>query len=220
MERTLEDLKERLARAVKDPTQVIEIAVAALGSPTRAYYLVLESMEDTQLAQDWRGVLLLHRDHAKYGMSLREALVSLFLREEHGNPVENQRESVKMSEVMYVFTLHEDEKDFRIKGSVLARSAREAASILGGEFVEVEGWPMGSSTNGDELDLYGRIRFTQELFRCHSSEELRRIKLDYNPGPYYEKGPGLLLWEKPGESGKEFVLRRNRVTLPGYTYFS
>lgn len=125
-----------------------------------------------------------------------------------------------MSEAMYVFTLHENEKDFRIKGTVLARSPREAASILGGEFVEVEGWPMASSTHADELDLFGKIRFAQELFQRHSDQELARIKLDYNPGLYYEKGPGLLLWYKAQESGNELVLRRNPVTLPAYTYFS
>ena len=134
------------------------------------------------------------------------------------NPA-SEWEDKEMSEAMYVFTLHEDEKDFRVKGTVLARSPREAASILGGEFVEVEGWPMASSTNRDELGLFGKIRFAQELFRCHSDQELARIKLDYSPGPYYERGSGLLIWEKRGKSGEEFVLRRNPVTLPAYTYF-
>jgi hypothetical protein len=225
MERTLEDLRERLSRAVKDPMKVVEIAVASLGSPTRAYDLVLGSTMDKQLAQDWRGVLLLYRDQEKYGTSLREALGSLFLQEEYGNPVENQGESVKMSEAMYVFTLHENEEDFRIKGAVLARSILEAASILGGEFVKVEELPMGSSTNRDEFSIVGKIRFARELFHGYSHSDRNEIQLYHNyvpsyyQGLIYRKGPGLYLCE-PGESGKEFFLRRNPATLPGYVDFS
>jgi len=34
-----------------------------------------------------------------------------------------------MSDSVHVYTLHKDEDDFRIEGSVLARSPQEAASI-------------------------------------------------------------------------------------------
>ncbi|MBI2625351.1 MAG: hypothetical protein HYW70_03415 [Candidatus Nealsonbacteria bacterium] len=121
-----------------------------------------------------------------------------------------------MGEIVYVFTLHDDEHDFRIRGAVLARSPREAVSFLGGEFIEVEGWPMGSSTNVDELSLFGKVRFAPELFREYSDKELAQMPLDYNPGRYYKRGLGLLLWEKRGEKGKELVLRRNFVSLPEY----
>lgn len=97
MERTLEDLRERLSRAVKDPMQVIEIAVAALGTPTQAYNLVLGSTGDKQLAQDWRGILLLNRDQEKYRTSLREALASLFSREEQGNLTEIEKDGAEMT---------------------------------------------------------------------------------------------------------------------------
>lgn len=125
-----------------------------------------------------------------------------------------------MSDSVYVYTLHKDEDDFRIEGSVLARSPQEAASVLGGEFVQVEGWPMGSSKNPDELNLVGKIRFAQALFRRFSAAELARIKLDYDPGSHYERGAGLNLWSNEGDDGKEFVVRRIFVTLPAYTRFA
>jgi len=121
-----------------------------------------------------------------------------------------------MNNMLYLFTLHEDEQDFRIKGSVLARSPQEAASILGGEFIEVENWPPGSSTNPDELSLFGKIIFAPELFRQFTNEELSRIKLDFTPPKvHYEKWPGLVLWTNPGEA-VELILRRSLVVFPEY----
>lgn len=121
-----------------------------------------------------------------------------------------------MSDTMFLFTLHEGEDDFRITGSVLARNPQEAASILGGEFIEVEGWPPGSSTNRDDLNLRGKIRFAPELFRRFSSKELNAMKLDFDPGPFYEKQPGFVIWEGPDEEGGTFVLRRYPVCMPDY----
>ena len=121
-----------------------------------------------------------------------------------------------MSETLFLFTLHDSEEDFRVVGSVIARSPREAASILGGEFVEVENQPAGSFINPDELNLFGKIMFASELFRSFSNRELSRMALDYNPGRYYAKHHGFIVWARPGEDGREFVLRRNFVCLPDY----
>ena len=118
--------------------------------------------------------------------------------------------------MLHVFTLHESVEDFRVQGAVLARSPQEAASILGGEYVACEGQPPASSTNLNELNLYGKIRFAAELFRQFSSEELSQMKLDYTPSKlHYERFPGFVLWVNEGE-GKELVLRRNFVLLPEY----
>lgn len=121
-----------------------------------------------------------------------------------------------MSEMLHVFTLHESENDFRVKGAVLARSPQEAASILGGEYIEMDNQPPGSSVNPDDLNLFGRVIFAAELFRRMSGDELSDMKLDFDPGLLYEKYPGLTLWLKPGEDGKEFVLRRHFVCTPNY----
>ncbi|OGZ62513.1 MAG: hypothetical protein A3H51_01695 [Candidatus Spechtbacteria bacterium RIFCSPLOWO2_02_FULL_38_8] len=121
-----------------------------------------------------------------------------------------------MSEILFLFTLHENEEDFRVIGAVLARSPREAASTLGGEYIEVKNQPPGSSTNPDNLNLFGKIRFSQDLFREHSNVELVKMRLDYNPGKYYEKYPGFVIWARAGQNGREFVLRRNFVCLPQY----
>lgn len=111
----------------------------------------------------------------------------------------------------FLFTLHENKKDFRIRGAVLAETPEEAASILGGEYIKIENQPPGSSTNPDDLSLFGKIKFGPHLFRNSTNEELAKAKLDYNPGKFYEKKPGLLIWERPGEEGREFVLRRNPI---------
>ena len=118
--------------------------------------------------------------------------------------------------MLHVFTLHESVEDFRVQGAVLARSPQEAVSILGGEYVACEGQPPASSTNLNELNLYGKIRFAAELFRQFSSEELSQMKLDYTPSKlHYERFPGFVLWAKHGET-LEFVLRRNFVIVPEY----
>ena len=118
--------------------------------------------------------------------------------------------------MLYVFTLHESAEDFRVQGAAFARSPQEAASILGGEYVACDGQPPVSSTNPDELNLYGKVRFAAELFRQFSSKELSQMKLDYTPGKlHYEKFPGFVLWVNSGED-KEFVLRRNFTLLPEY----
>lgn len=128
----------------------------------------------------------------------------------------SSRRKEQMNDTLHLFTLHEDEQDFRIKGSVLARSPQEAASILGGEFIEVENWPPGSSTNPDELSLFGKIRFAPELFRQFTNKELFRLKIDFTPSKvHYEKWLGLVLWANPGE-GVELVLRRSFIVFPEY----
>lgn len=122
-----------------------------------------------------------------------------------------------MSEDLYLFTLHESEEEFRVEGAVLARSPQEAASILGGEYVEVENQPPGSSTGIDDLNLFGKIRFAPELFRYLSDKELARIGLDWRPHVrHYEKHPGLVVWEQEASRGSVLVLRRNFVCLPEY----
>ena len=115
---------------------------------------------------------------------------------------------------MYLFTLHESEEDFRVKCAVLARSPREAASILGGEYVEVKNQPPESSNNPDDLNLYGKVRFAPELFRELSDRAISNI--GYNPGHCYEKHPGVVLWANRGEEGRTLVLRRNYICLPEY----
>ena len=124
-----------------------------------------------------------------------------------------------MNDKMFLFTLHESEEDFRIEVAVLAWSPREAASILGGEFIEVENQPPASSTNFDDLNLSGKIYFAPKLFRSFTGKELNDMKLDYNPGEQYSKGPDLTIWAKPGEEGRTFVLRINFVTVPQYVLF-
>ena len=119
-----------------------------------------------------------------------------------------------MGNQLFLFTLHESEEDFRVKGAVLARSSREAASILGGEFVEVENQPPGSSTNPDDLNLFGKIKFAHELFRRLSDNDISHI--GYDPGRCYEKYPGFVIWAKSGQDGREFILRRNYICLPDY----
>ena len=118
--------------------------------------------------------------------------------------------------MLYVFTLHESAEDFRVHGAVLARSPQEAASILGGEYVACDGQPPASSTNPDELNLYGKVRFAAELFRQYSDKELAKMKLDYTPNRlHYERFPGFVIWANEDE-GKEFILRRNFVALSEY----
>lgn len=118
---------------------------------------------------------------------------------------------------MLLFTLHDDEKNLRIEGAVVARSPYEAASILGGEFMAVAGWPMDSSTNKDDLSLVGRIRFARELFRGYSEEAIAQI--GYAPAPYYAK-QGFRIAVRQGEVGRTFVLRVNPVVLPDYAISS
>jgi hypothetical protein len=115
---------------------------------------------------------------------------------------------VGMREHLFLFTLHKSEEDFRIVGSAVARSAQEAVSILGGEYIAVENQPPGSSKNRDELGLHGRIKFAPELFRY--------ISHDYGSGHYYSV-PGIHIWADKHGCGREIVLRRNNyVALPAY----
>jgi hypothetical protein len=78
MERELKDRLGRAKRALSDPEKVAKIAVAALGSPTRAYNLVRQSLGDKQLAEDWSNLLGLRRDQDKFGITFEEVLSSLF----------------------------------------------------------------------------------------------------------------------------------------------
>ena len=77
-ERSLQELIMLARPALEDPEIVARVAVAALGSPTRANKVVLPSIADEELTESWRWLLVLARDsEEKYGVKFEEVLTSL-----------------------------------------------------------------------------------------------------------------------------------------------
>lgn len=101
---------------------------------------------------------------------------------------------------------------------VLARSPKEAASILGGDYTEPEGGRKTSVVgleNRDELYFVGTVCFAVELFR-KMDETDRALAGIFGGSGVYDKGELHLLTQgKP----VELMMYEYRVMLPDYVVF-
>lgn len=66
---------------------------------------------------------------------------------------------------MYLFTLHNGAKEFRIVSARVGETPRQAAMAWGGKFIPRPGGMTRSSSDPDELGVCGVVRFPPELFR-------------------------------------------------------
>ena len=114
-----------------------------------------------------------------------------------------------------MYTLHVDETDFRIfKCGVLARNPKEAASILGGEYIEPNGGIKQVATDPEELHFVGFVKFDQALFRemTHSEREVAGI---FAGRKCYVKWPFTLLASHDGQPVM-LAMREHPILLPEY----
>lgn len=101
---------------------------------------------------------------------------------------------------------------------VVARSPKEAASILGGDYSELEGGIKNSvegSEHRDELYFVGTVSFAPELFR-KMDETDRALAGLYGGGVTYSKGPLHLLG---GGITVKLEMYEYGVILPDYVVF-
>lgn len=128
------------------------------------------------------------------------------------NSLIQKEEKVERERGMVVFTLHKGKKEFRIICAVLAYSPQEAASLLGGEYTEPEGGIKTVSTDRDELDFVGYVRFPVAIFRPMDETD-RALAGLYGGSCCYTRGPLALL-----SNGEDItlVMRKSFVLIPEY----
>lgn len=131
------------------------------------------------------------------------------------NSLIQKEEKMETERRMAVYTLHKEKKEFRIICAVLAYSPQEATSLLGGEYIEPEGGIKTCSTDRDELNFVGYVRFPVAIFR--PMDETDRALAGLFGGSYcYTRGPLALL-----SNGEDVILamRRSFVLIPEYVRY-
>ena len=118
-------------------------------------------------------------------------------------------------EILMLYTLHPDEKDFRIfQCGVVARNPKEAAAMLGGEYSEPEGGIKRASIDPEELNFVGWVTFDSALFRNMTDSE-REVAGLFAGRRCYVKYPLRLLAPDNGRPEK-LALREHAVFVPQY----
>ena len=120
-----------------------------------------------------------------------------------------------MADKLWLFTTHFHPNDSSIKRAILARNPTEAASLLGGTYIERKGGVCDQSTDPKELGLCGTIKFPFEVFHRMDSEDeyLAGIFIGDNTHCHYESG---LLTR--GKEDRELVLRMIEIRVPDYIH--
>ncbi|MBI2041974.1 MAG: hypothetical protein HYT20_03075 [Candidatus Nealsonbacteria bacterium] len=117
----------------------------------------------------------------------------------------------------YTWHLKNSEENYESKSGigiscvVVARSAKEAASILGGEYID-RACVLASSPDSNALHFAGTVRFAPELFRPMDETD-RALAGLYGGSGVYERGPLHLLTHG---GPVELLLYEWPVALPEY----
>jgi len=114
---------------------------------------------------------------------------------------------------LWLFSFHFSGKSSKIKRAVLAHNPYEAASLLGGCFIERDGGICESSCDVHELGLCGTVQFPFEVFHEMDDEDiyLAGIFLDNNTHCHHLSG----LLTRKGEA-RELFLKRQSIKIPDY----
>ncbi|OGN09352.1 MAG: hypothetical protein A3J46_04825 [Candidatus Yanofskybacteria bacterium RIFCSPHIGHO2_02_FULL_41_11] len=102
--------------------------------------------------------------------------------------------------------------------AILARPPLEAASLVGGQFIEREGGICQASSNREELGVCGKVRFPRELFRPMNETEKTLAGMFLKSGICYTRGTLKLQAERIGEP-MELVIKRRPILVPDYVYY-
>lgn len=108
-----------------------------------------------------------------------------------------------------LFTLHTSKDNPEFRAAILARNPFEAASMAGGQFIEWDGYPLGSSTDPKKLGIHGVVRFGIELFReaDETDNALGAFGTCLTNGVIALRGTGKAV---------DLVIREHHVSIPSY----